>query len=138
MQSRESLAREVAGRGKYAPLFRHLCALEVHRWRATFADVEALLGFALPNSARVHRPWWANETNGGHSHALAWQAAGWRTSAVDMLAESLVFERLDAAPAVARGARVLAIDEIFPPHDFGPWPEGLSMRREQLYGDEGR
>ena len=138
MQSRESLAREVARRGKYAPLFRHLCALEVHRWRATFADVEALLGFALPNSARVHRPWWANEANGGHSHALAWQAAGWRTSAVDLRAESLVFERLGAAPAAERGQRVLAIDEIFPPHDFGPWPEGLSMSREQLYGDEGR
>ena len=132
MQSWERLAREVAGRGKYAPLYRHLCALEAHRWRATFADVEALLGFALPNSARVHRPWWANEANGGHSHALAWQAAGWRTSAVDLRAESLVFERLEATPAAERRRRTLAIDEIFPPHDFGPWPTGFSMRREQL------
>ncbi len=23
-------------------------------------------------------------------------------------------------------------------HDFGPWPEGLSLRREDMYGDDGR
>ena len=135
---RERLAREAAARGKYAALFRHLCALEARHWRATFADIESLLGFALPNSARIHRPWWANQTNGGHSHALAWQAAGWRTSRVDLLAESLIFERLAAAPSAERDRRAFAIDEIFPPHDFGPWPKGFSMGREQLYGDEGR
>ena len=26
----------------------------------------------------------------------------------------------------------------FPRHDVGPWPEGLSLRREDLYGDDGR
>jgi hypothetical protein len=25
-----------------------------------------------------------------------------------------------------------------PVHDFGPWPEGLSLRREDIYGDDGR
>ena len=25
-----------------------------------------------------------------------------------------------------------------PSHDTGPWPEGLSLRREDLYGDDGR
>jgi hypothetical protein len=25
-----------------------------------------------------------------------------------------------------------------PVHDFGPWPVGLPLRRERLYGDEGR
>lgn len=98
MHSRERLAREAAAHGKYAPLFQHLCALDAPHWRPTFADIERLLGFALPNSARVHRPWWANQTNGGHSHALAWQATGWRTSEVDLLAESLIFERLEIAP----------------------------------------
>ena len=42
------------------------------------------------------------------------------------------------APSGERGQRVLAMDEVFPPHDFGPWPEGFSTSREQLYGDEGR
>ena len=26
----------------------------------------------------------------------------------------------------------------WPVHDVGPWPEGLSLRREDLYGDDGR
>ena len=25
-----------------------------------------------------------------------------------------------------------------PAHDVGPWPEGLSLRREDMYGDDGR
>jgi hypothetical protein len=26
----------------------------------------------------------------------------------------------------------------FPVHDMGPWPEGLSLRREDMYDDDGR
>ncbi|MCB1717156.1 MAG: hypothetical protein KDK05_18685 [Candidatus Competibacteraceae bacterium] len=26
----------------------------------------------------------------------------------------------------------------FPVDDLGPWPEGLSLRREDIYGDDGR
>ena len=29
------------------------------------------------------------------------------------------------------------VDDL-PKHDFGPWPEGLSLRREDMYGDDGR
>jgi hypothetical protein len=25
-----------------------------------------------------------------------------------------------------------------PSHDCGPWPEGFAVRREEIYGDEGR
>jgi hypothetical protein len=35
-----------------------------------------------------------------------------------------------------RAAARLPID--LPVHDFGPWPAGLSLQREQLYGDQGR
>ncbi len=28
--------------------------------------------------------------------------------------------------------------DALPVHDLGPWPEGLSLRREDLYGDDGR
>ena len=30
---------------------------------------------------------------GGHSHALAWEMAGWKTSRVDMVRERVVFAR---------------------------------------------
>jgi hypothetical protein len=32
---------------------------------------------------------------------------------------------------------LLDIDAL-PVHDLGPWPEGLSLRREDMYGDDGR
>ena len=76
-------------RGKYTPLFRHLTEFNGQQWRATFKAVEVVLGFSLPKSARRHPAWWA----AGHSHAHAWLAAGWRTRAVDLAAETLVFEQ---------------------------------------------
>ena len=135
----DQLMRQVAARGKYAPLFRHLASLDARSWRATFRDVESILGFSLPNSARVHRPWWSNQANGGHSHALAWHAAGWRTRAVDLAAEVLVFERIKAATLPnGNTAQTLSMEELFPPRDFGAWPEGFAASREQIYGDHGR
>jgi hypothetical protein len=92
--NRLELLRQTAQRGKYAPLYRHLVKQTGSEWRTTFGEIEKILGFKLPNSARTHRPWWANQgEQGGHSHALAWEMAGWRTSQVDMVDEKLVFVR---------------------------------------------
>ena len=93
-QKRRELLARAAKRGKYAPLYEHLRAIKKREWRATFADVEKVLGFELPDSARIHRPWWANQgESGGHSHALAWQMAGWKTAQVHLGDETLVFVR---------------------------------------------
>src|ERR1700674_710962 len=92
--TRQELLRATAQRGKYAPLYHHLVQLPGQLWHATFGQIEKLLGFRLPDSARVHRPWWANQgERGGHSHALAWEMAGWKTSQVNMTSERLVFVR---------------------------------------------
>ena len=93
--TRDQLVRDAAARGKYAPLYRHLLSARPEpKWRTTFGELEGILGFRLPDSARLHRPWWSNSKKGsGHSHALAWQAAGWRTREVDIEAETLVFAR---------------------------------------------
>ena len=137
---RQRLVREAAARGKYASLYRFLCARAAPTWRATFADVEAILGFRLPDSARLHRPWWSNQRKGGgHSHAMAWQGAGWRTRAVDLDGEVLVFERLPDAPDPGEAPRRrFSIAEILPPHDPGPWPEGFTVSRGQIYDETGR
>ena len=135
---RQRLVRDAAARGKYAPLYRSLCARAAPKWRATFAEIEAILGFRLPDSARRHRSWWSNRRKGGgHGHALAWQEAGWRTRAVDLVGETLVFERLPDAPEPRRRRR-FSIAEILPPHDPGPWPECFTASREQIYDDTGR
>ena len=44
------------------------------------------------------------------------------------------------APAPKRNTaekRPFSVDDL-PSHDLGPWPEGLSLRREDMYGDDGR
>ena len=130
---RDQKYREMASRGKYRALYSHLCALSAQEWRTGFSEIESVLGFVLPPSARLHRPWWANPRRGnGHSHALAWTAAGWATAEVDVEAETLVFRRKSPAPA-----RRFNLDEILPPRYGGKWPEGLSLRREDMYEDRG-
>jgi hypothetical protein len=42
---------------------------------------------------------------------------------------------LDERPTASIPRRSLA---DFPVHDFGPWPENLSLRRADLYGDDER
>ena len=94
-------------------------------------EVEAVIGFELPASARVHRPWWGNQRRGnGHSHALAWSVAGWETAEVDMEAETLLFRRTESKP-VPR----LPLNEAWPVHPTAVWPEALSLNREDLYED---
>lgn len=81
-------------RGKYAPLFNHLKTFEEDEWSASFVDIEEILGFSLPRSARKFPAWWSNQNNSGsHTHAQAWQRAGWKARSVNLAAETLIFER---------------------------------------------
>lgn len=76
---------------KYDPLRDYLAQrpAEMAEVAMTFGQVEALVG-ELPDSARKHRAWWANDSK---VEAQAWRAAGWRVSAVDQVAERVVFAR---------------------------------------------
>ncbi len=92
---------EAAARGKYRRLFE--CLKDDMRegtgvWRASFTEIERVLGFPLPKSARRHPAWWANEKNGRHTHARAWIGAGWKTEDVDIAAESVTFRRWVTLP----------------------------------------
>ena len=42
-----------------------------------------------------------------------------------------------ASPARQEPTVPFSVDEL-PRRDLGPWPEGMSLRREDLYGDDGR
>ena len=117
--------------GKYRKLRAYLEAHPRREWRTTFGNIESILGFDLPASARIYRPWWANEKDARHSQAVAWTAAGWETAEVDLEAETLVFRPKKRSTA----KRKIDLDVLLPPHDFGPWPEGLSLRREDMYED---
>ena len=119
--------RQMAARGRYQRLYSHLCSLPDREWRLSFTDIEAVLGFELPGSARMHRPWWSNQID-GHSQAIAWMAAGWETAEVDVRGETLLFRRRHT-----NTIRRPSLDEVWPVHSAGGWPEGLSLDRADIY-----
>ena len=79
--------------GKYEPLARYLNSRPDDTWNATFGEIEDKLGATLPRSAREHRAWWANQTNGNHSQTAGWRDAGWETREVDLRRGLVRFER---------------------------------------------
>jgi len=83
--------------GKYEPLADYLKERRSRSWEARFSEVEQVLGFPLPRSARTYREWWANQRDGGHSQAKGWQAAGWRVWSVDLVREQVEFRQVPRA-----------------------------------------
>lgn len=124
-------SRNMPSRGKYLKLHDHLLGLQAKEWRTSFREMESIIGFPLPKSARRYSAWWANEKGaGGHTQSLAWTSAGWETAEVDMADETLVFRRKQLQPS-----KTPLLDAIWPPRSVGEWPEGLSLRREDMYED---
>ena len=81
---------------KYAPLTQFLKSRPDTRLPLTFAELERLLGFPLPPSARKHRAWWANNP-ASHVNAAAWHQAGFQSEQVDLEAERLTFVKLNTS-----------------------------------------
>ena len=118
--------------GKYRKLRAYLEAHPRREWRSTFSNIESILGFELPASARKHNAWWSNEKNvGRQSQAVAWSAAGWETAEVDLETETLVFRPKKRSSVYSATDSV----DLLPPRSLGPWPSGLPLRREDIYED---
>lgn len=75
---------------KYEPLRRHLLASSELMLELRFTDIEEILGFPLPASARRHAAWWSN-SDGSHVQAQAWLGANFETTDVDIPGERLRF-----------------------------------------------
>jgi hypothetical protein len=60
----------------------------------TFAEIEDLLGFTLPDEARRQPEWWTNTATGGHppNQSDSWTLA-YRTARPNMLAQTVAFDR---------------------------------------------
>lgn len=125
----EGQLREPVPRTKYWRLFEYLNGIAGREQRLSFSEIERIIGFSLPASARRHRQWWANQRAGRpHGQALAWDAAGWETADVDIIGQTLLLKRREPPP-------VIDFDEWWPVHESGPWPEGLTLSRSQLYAN---
>jgi hypothetical protein len=84
--------------GKYRVLYEYLEHRYANVTVLTFAQIEDLLGFGLPQLARTHHAWWTlGATNvEGTPHADAWTLAG-RTATPNLQARTVTFERTSTA-----------------------------------------
>ena len=80
--------------GQYLLLYRYLENRYANTVVLTFAEIEDLLGFALPDQARLHQEWWTDaKTNGaGPNYSDSWILAS-RTAMPNLVARTVVFER---------------------------------------------
>jgi hypothetical protein len=79
---------------EYRPLHKYLDGRYADTVVLTFADIEALLGFPLPDRARFEPAWWSNESTEGD---LSPQSGAWiharRTARPRLGAAIVTFER---------------------------------------------
>ncbi len=75
--------------GEYRALYTYLNDRYASVVVLTFEQIEALIGFGLPESARTERAWWIANVRG---HSAAWTGAG-RTAAPNLPARTITFER---------------------------------------------
>lgn len=74
---------------KYEPLQSFLTSQPKSPLRLKIKEVEDILGFRLPASARLYAAWWSNAP-GSHVQAQSWLAAGFETTEVDVNREQKV------------------------------------------------
>jgi len=92
---------------KYSPLGHHLDGVTGDKQTFGFADIEGILGFLLPSSARKHKEWWGNTDIPGLQSDV-WVSRGWNTANLDLNSQHVTFVRSGAARssnAIARRSR---------------------------------
>lgn len=88
---------------KYKPLSDRLSGHEAPEWRASFAELEEVLGFPLPKGARSGRAWWGDDKRG-------WREHGWRADDIDHAGGYVTFKR-DGQTTAAVAESVVGMDE---------------------------
>lgn len=122
---------------KYVALYKLLHRIQKDECEFSFTEIEAILGFSLPMPARNDRSWWENhDLYNGDGQSLAWRAAGWLCCEIAFEAETILFKREDFVLSGGKVKKEFNLDEFWPPHASGPWPEGLVIDREFIYGDD--
>jgi hypothetical protein len=80
--------------GKYLLLYKYLHERYADTVVLTFGQIESLVGFALPDQARLNQQWWTNAevTKAGVNHSDSWVLAC-RVATPNLLAQTVAFER---------------------------------------------
>jgi len=78
--------------GEYATLHNYLTNRYADIVVLTFEQIEGLVGFRLPDSARTQQEWWTRRPEGDEpAYSDAWILAG-MTARPNLLAQTVVFE----------------------------------------------
>ena len=101
-----ALRRAAKVPGKYAPLHEYLANRYADSVVLTFAQIEDLLGSALPDTARARHEWWTSTDSVADTSSCsdAWILAG-RTARPNLLARTVAFERRAESLRASRDAR---------------------------------
>ena len=80
--------------GKYLLLYKYLQNRYADTVVLTFGQIESLLGFSLPDQARLNQQWWSNAavTAAGTNYSDSWILAR-RVATPNLLAQTVAFER---------------------------------------------
>ena len=95
----------VSAGSRYYSLFEHLRRSGAGEVTLSFAAIEALLGRALPDSARAARAWWSDRDNG--TQAAAWMPANYRVAALDLAGEQVTFSKHQVEYQVQRVGEII-------------------------------
>jgi hypothetical protein len=92
--------------GKCAGLHNYLVNRHADSVVLTFAQLEDLLGSALPDSARARQEWWTNKDSDADKSSCsdAWILAG-RTAKANLMARTVTFERRVESLRDSKGGR---------------------------------
>jgi len=97
--------------GKYDKLATYFSNINQNKVRLSFGEIENILCFKLPNSARKYRPWWANDKT--HIQSISgWLGVNWKVSFVNMNSEIIEFSR--------EGKRITNIAAIINKNELSP------------------
>ena len=117
---------------RYEPLAQFLATKKADTWDATFDEIEARLGAALPRSAYKYPAWWANQTGPGHSQTRGWRSVGWRTCDLDLELRRVRFERERLPARVGEGSAAFVYDDDLSSREL------LLRKAHELSGIKGR
>ena len=80
--------------GKYLLLYKYLHDRYADTVVLTFGQIESLVGFSLPDQARLNQQWWTNvkATAAESNHSDSWVLAS-RVATANLLAQTVAFER---------------------------------------------
>jgi len=94
VESVAPVARREHMSGKYLPLYQYLENRFAQRVVLRFGEIEDLLGFALPDPARLREDWWTNPDPDSPRpcYADSWILAS-RTAMPNLRALTVVFDR---------------------------------------------